>query len=65
MHRLKMYVDTSVFGALYDLDDLPRVEMTKELLEVLKSGVKYAPFISNVVIEEIEKAPLNIRKSLK
>jgi predicted nucleic acid-binding protein len=59
-----MYVDTSVFGALYDLEDSLRVEVTKELLELLKSGVKYTPFISNVVIEEIEKAPLNIRTSL-
>lgn len=64
MHKLRMYVDTSVFGALYDLEDSLRVEVTKELLELLKSGVKYTPFISNVVIEEIEKSPLNIRTSL-
>lgn len=59
MYKLRMYVDTFVFGALYDLEDLLRVEVTKELIELLKSKVKYTPFVSNVVIEEIEKALLH------
>jgi len=65
MPALKVYIDTSVLGAIHDVEDLPRVEVTKQLLNVLKAGGEFTPFISNIVIEEIEKAPLNIRGSLK
>ena len=58
MPALKVYIDTSVLGAIHDVEDLPRVEVTKQLLNVLKAGGEFTPFISNIVIEEIEKAPL-------
>jgi len=65
MPKLKVYLDTSVLGAVFDTEDPLRVSVTKLLLSVLKTRQEYMPFISNVVIEEIEEAPLTIRKDLK
>ena len=65
MPKLRVYIDTSVLGAIYDIEDPSRVEATKSLLEVLKAKVKYTPFISNIVVEEIERAPPDIRGSLR
>ena len=65
MPKLKVYLDTSVLGAVYDTEDPTRVTVTKQLLGLLKKRQEYLPFISNVVIEEIEEAPLNIRNDLK
>ena len=65
MPKLKVYVDTSVLGAVYDTEDPSRVAVTKQLLSILKKRQEYMPFISNVVLEEIEEAPLNIRNDLK
>jgi predicted nucleic acid-binding protein len=65
MPKLKVYVDTSVLGAVYDTEDPSRVTVTKQLLIILKKRQEYMPFISNVVLEEIEEAPLNIRNDLK
>lgn len=65
MPKLKVYVDTSILGAIYDLEDAPRVNVTKKLLKQLKSRKDYIPFISNILIEEIEKAPKDIVHGLK
>jgi len=65
MKKIRVYLDTSVLGAIYDTEYPQRVETTRNLLKTLASGSTYAPFISNIVIEEIEKAPLEIVKGLK
>lgn len=65
MLKLKIYVDTSVFGAIFDTEDTSRVQVTKQLLGIIKTGLEFTPFLSNIVIEEIEKAPLDIRRNLK
>ena len=65
MPKMKVYLDTSVLGAVYDTEDPTRVIVTKQLLGLLKKRQEYIPFISNVVIEEIEEAPPNIRNDLK
>jgi len=65
MLKLKIYVDTSVFGAIFDTEDISRVQVTKQLLSIIKTGLEFTPFISNIVVEEIEKAPLDIRRNLK
>ncbi|RLF49694.1 MAG: hypothetical protein DRN20_01480 [Thermoplasmata archaeon] len=65
MKKLKTYIDTSVFGALYDIEDKYRVEITQQFSMIMKQKDKFIPCISNVVIEEIEKAPLTIKRDLK
>ena len=65
MPKSKIYLDTSVLGAIYDTEHPHRVETTRHLLDILGSSTKYSAFISNIVIEEIEKAPSEIRMGLK
>ena len=65
MPKLKVYMDTSVLGAIYDVEDPYRVEVTKKLINILKTREEFNPYISNIVIEEIEKAPSDIKKGLK
>lgn len=65
MKRLKVYLDTSVFGAIYDTEDANRVEITDKLLELLKERRGMEPYISNVVLEEVEEAPKNLRDGIK
>jgi predicted nucleic acid-binding protein len=64
MPKFKAYIDTSVFGALYDTEDAKRVRITKTMIEILRMRIGCLPFISNIVIEEIEGAPDKIAKGL-
>ena len=52
MPKMKVYLDTSVLGAVYDTEDPTRVIVTKQLLGLLKKRQEYIPFISNVVIKK-------------
>lgn len=65
MKKLRAYIDTSVIGALFDTEDKNRIRTTQKLLDILREREKYEPFISNVLLEEIEEAPLNLKKGLK
>ena len=65
MKKLRAYIDTSVIGALFDKEDKNRIRTTQKLLDILKDREKYEPFISNVLLEEIDEAPLNLKKGLK
>jgi len=65
MKLMKTYLDTSVIGAIFDTEDPNRVEQTKYLLSILKDRDGYVPFISNILIEEIERAPIQIRSELE
>lgn len=64
MPLLKLYLDTSVIGALLDTEDPSRVEITKQLFSLIKSSSHLEGYISNIVIEEIEKAPHDLRAHL-
>jgi predicted nucleic acid-binding protein len=64
MAVLKVYVDTSIFGAVFDVEDPIRVDITRSLLKMLKGRERYIPYISNIVTEEVEKAPIEIRDKL-
>ncbi|MEW6041446.1 MAG: PIN domain-containing protein [Elusimicrobiota bacterium] len=64
MKKLKVYIDTSVFGAFFDREDPKRVEVTLKFLETVKNE-KIEGFISNITLEEIEKSPPEIRTELK
>jgi predicted nucleic acid-binding protein len=65
MKKLRVYIDTSVIGAMFDKEDQNRILSTQKLLELLKERKKYHPFISNVLLEEIDQAPLLLKKGLK
>ena len=65
MIKLKIYIDTSVFGGIFDIEDPVRVDVTKQVLNILRIREKYIPYISNIVIEETEKAPPKIKQKLK
>ena len=55
MPKIKAYVDTSILGAIYDTEDPIRVNITKQLLNLFQKQENFIPFISNIVIEEVEK----------
>ncbi|MCX7048776.1 MAG: type II toxin-antitoxin system VapC family toxin [Candidatus Sumerlaeota bacterium] len=55
MKRLKIYLDTSVINFLF-ADDAPNLrDITKDFFENCVQSLKYDVFISNVVLQEIEK----------
>ena len=61
---MRLYLDTSVIGALFDTEMPRRVEITRILLNSILEG-RHIAIISNVVIEEIEQCPLdNLRGQL-
>jgi predicted nucleic acid-binding protein len=55
MKKLRVYIDTSVIGAIFDKEDQNRIRTTQRLLDLLKERKKYHPFISNVLLEEIDQ----------
>lgn len=65
MELLIAYIDTSVFGAIYDIEDAYRVDVTKNLIDILKDRKGFEPYISNIVIEEVEEAPTDLKNNLK
>lgn len=65
MKAMKLYLDTSVFGALFDSEDSARVQTTRSFLERLATQNQYIVFISNVVVEEIDRAPQRLKDELK
>jgi predicted nucleic acid-binding protein len=60
---MELYLDTSVIGALFDSENPIRIEITKRLLHSILSGL-HIGFISNIVNEEIDKAPFELRVKL-
>lgn len=60
----RLYIDTSVFGALFDDEDPERVGLTKSVLRRIKQA-PYEAFIGTPVLEEISIAPLRLRVALE
>ena len=60
----RLYIDTSVFGALFDDEDPERVRLTKSVLRRIKQA-PYEAFIGTPVLEEISIAPLRLRVALE
>ncbi len=60
---MRLYLETSVLGALADREDPRRPALTRHLLRAIASGV-HEGVISNVVQEEMERAPTEIRETL-
>jgi len=64
MKKLKLYIDTSVLGGLFDTEDTKRVDTAERLFQLIKEGV-YEGYISRLIVEEILKAPNKINEELK
>ena len=60
----RLYVDTSVFGAVFDEEDQERVKLTRTILGRLRSS-PFDAFIGTPVLEEISIAPLRLRVALE
>jgi len=60
---MRLYLDTSVIGALFDEEMPERIKITRALLESIVEG-KHAGVISNVVLEEIDRCPEELKKKL-
>jgi hypothetical protein len=60
MHKLRIYIDTSVFGGCFDK---MFSEWSNKLFEEFISGKKIA-VISDVGLEELKEAPENVRNIL-
>ncbi len=61
MHKLRIYIDTSVIGGCFDEEF---AEWSNKLFELIKTGYITA-LISEVTTLEIEPAPINIKNKLK
>jgi hypothetical protein len=57
---VRLYLETSVLGALTDLEDPRRPTLTRKLLNAVSGGV-HEGVISNVVQEELAKAPAEVQ----
>lgn len=60
---IRLYLDTSVIGALFDTEIPQRMEITRLLLDSILKG-RHIGVISNIVLEEIERGPLDLRGKL-
>jgi predicted nucleic acid-binding protein len=60
---VRLYLETSVLGALADREEPRRPELTRELSRRIAEGA-HEGVISNVVQEELERAPAEVRKML-
>jgi predicted nucleic acid-binding protein len=63
MRRLKIYIDTSVLGAVYDKDEPLRTHTTNVFLKEVEEN-RHEGFISNIGLEEIERAPEQLKDSI-
>jgi predicted nucleic acid-binding protein len=64
MKKLRLYIDTSVLGGLFDTEEPKRVNTARRLLGLIKDGT-YEGFISRLTIVEIFAAPEKIHKKLQ
>ena len=60
---MRLYLDTSVIGALFDTEIPQRIETTRVLLDSISHG-RHTGVISNIVLEEIERSPEELRGKL-
>lgn len=60
---MRLYLDTSVIGALLDTEMPQRIDATRVMLNSIVEG-KHIGVISNIVLEGIERGPEEIREKL-
>ncbi len=61
MHKLRVYIDTSVIGGCFDEEF---EQWSNKLFDEFADGKKIA-VISDITLEELEKAPSKVRKVLE
>ena len=61
---MRLYLDTSVFGALFDLEPPGRIERTNMFFRAAEQRGD-GLYISDVVLDEIADAPMRLRPSLE
>jgi hypothetical protein len=61
MHRLRMYVDTSVFGGVYDEQF---ANPSRCFLEQVRKG-RYMILVSTITYDELQGAPDRVRKLIE
>lgn len=61
--KLKLYLDTSVLGAVCDPGPDERLLATRRFLNGLAEG-RWEGYISTLVLEEIEQAPDSVREKI-
>lgn len=64
MKKIKLYLDTSTLGGIFDTEDTARVSAARNLLELIKNKT-YEGFISYLTLLEIQRAPLKIKNELE
>jgi predicted nucleic acid-binding protein len=60
---MRLYLDTSVIGGLFDSEMPQRIEITRALLRTIVKG-KHTGIISNIVLEEIERSPEEFKEKI-
>jgi predicted nucleic acid-binding protein len=64
MKKVSLYMDTSVLGGLFDIEDKKRVDTADSLIKLIKNKI-FEGFISFLTLEEMVKAPYEIREKLR
>ncbi len=60
---MRLYLDTSIIGAMSDEEMPERIRITRALLDSFVEG-KHSGIISNIVLEEIDRCPEDLKKKL-
>ena len=60
---MRPYLDTSVIGALFDKEMPERIRITHKLLNLIMES-KHIGVISNIVLEEIDRSPEELKEKL-
>lgn len=60
---MRLYLDTSVIGALFDTEMPQRIKITRLLFDSIVEG-QHTGVISNIVLEEIERSPEDLKENL-
>jgi len=64
MKKLRLYIDTSVLGGIFDTEEPKRVNTAERLLRLIGDGT-YEGYISRLTIEEVFAAPIKIYEKLQ
>jgi hypothetical protein len=60
---MRLYLDSSVIGALFDVEMPERIRITRELLDLIVER-KHVGVISNIVLEEVDQSPEELKAKL-
>jgi hypothetical protein len=61
--RTKLYLDTSVLGAVCDPGPMDRIVATRRVLDGIAQG-RWVGYVSTIVLSEIDRAAAEIREKI-